>query len=414
MPDMIKFLRYFTCLLLLCLSLSALPQTQGSLGRSFFSNWSIGISGGPNIFFGDLKVNGFWPVSSNMDEWRYAGTFSLTRQLSHVFALRAQVMYGGISGTSREAKNTVPGNVYFDGTLMEFNLNTTINFSNLFSTYKSTRKFFIYGTLGAGYTSWDTQRKNLVTHDIDTAGIGSYAKSGVAVMGGIGAWYSFGDKVNLGIEWTLHGVNSDYMDGTRAGFQYDAYSMAALTLTYNFNRRNPAKLQQANPGKPLGPMPGKPVPLPVIKPATKTQTASLSPGKLPELPTPLGFPVRDTVKPTLPELPVADTLVYSQAASDTGNVENDEPGPVQQGLTFRVQVFAFKTDVYTAADIRAKLKLQQAVYKEFTDEWYRYTTGSFTTISAATNLMNQLRRQGIKTAFVVRYNNGLRVTSHPK
>jgi len=297
---------------------------------------------------------------------------------------------------------------------MEFNLNTTINFSNLFSTYKSARKFFIYGTLGAGYTSWDTRRKNLVTHDIDTAGTGSYAKAGVAVMGGIGAYYSFGDKVNLGIEWTLHGVNSDYVDGTRAGFQYDAYSMAAITLTYNFNRRNPAKLQPANPGKPLGPMPGKPVPLPVIKPATKTQTASLSPGKLPELPTPLGFPVRDTVKPTLPELPVADTLVYSQAVSDTGSVENDESGPMQQGLTFRVQVFAFKTDVYTAADIRAKLKLQQAVYKEFTDEWYRYTTGSFTTIGAATNLMNQLRRQGIKTAFVVRYTDGIRVTSRPK
>jgi hypothetical protein len=406
---MIRFLRYFTVILLISASFSSHAQTQGALGRRFFSNWSIGVSGGPNIFFGDLKVNSFWPVSTNNNEWRYAGTFSLTRQISYVFAIRAQVMYGGISGTKRTYNSGAPCNLYFDGTLMEYNLNTTINFSNLFSTYKSDRKFFVYGTVGIGYSSWDTKRKNLITDEIDTTGIGPYAKSAIVVIGGIGAYYSFGEKVNLGIEWTMHGVNSDYVDGTRAGFQYDAYSMAAITVTYNFNRRNPAKLQPANVGKNLGPVPVKPEP--PVKPVVKTQSAGLSPGKLPELPTPLGFPVRDTVKESLPELPVADTLIFSQEEADTSSLLNDESGPSQPGLSYRVQVFAFKSNLYTAADIKAKYKLKQPVYKEFSEGWYRYTTGSFTTIGAANALMNQLRKQGIKTAFIARYDDDARVTS---
>ncbi len=409
---MIKILRYFTILILISFSLNSFSQTQGVLGRRFFSNWSIGVGGGPNIFFGDLKVNNFWPVSTNMNEWRYAGTFSLTKQVSHVFAFRLQAMYGGISGTKRFYKDGTPCDQYFEGTIIESNLNTTINFNNFFSPYKPGRKFFVYGTLGIGLSTWDTKRKNLITRELDTIGVGSYSKMALVGIGGIGAYYSFGDKVNLGIEWTVHGINSDYLDATKGGFQYDAYSMVTLNLTYNFNRKNPAKLQAAKMGKSLGPMPVKSEPF-VNPPTEKAQSPNPNLGKLPELPTPLGFRARDTVKQILSQLPV-DTLFISTDSSDAGNILPEEAGPNQPGLSYRVQIFAFETNQYSAESVRAKFKLKQPVYKEFTEGWYRYTVGSFKTFNSAKTYMYQIRNLGIKTAFVARYNNGLRIPSHPK
>ena len=412
-PVMTRILRCFTILVLLSFSFPSFSQTQGVLGRRFFSNWSIGIGGGPNIFFGDLKVTNFWPVSTNMNEWRFAGTFSLTKQVSHVFAFRAQVMYGEISGTKREYKNGTPCNQYFDGSILEYNLNTTINFSNLFSIYKPGRKFFIYGTLGLGVSTWNTERKSLITHEIDTAGSGPPQTMALMGIGGVGAYYSFGDKVNLGVEWTVHGVNSDKLDATPGGFQYDAYSTFTINLTYNFNRKNPAKLQAAKTGKQLGPMPVK-TEQPAEPPAEKAAVLNPSQGKLPELPTPLGFPVRDTAKQTLPSLPVVDTLVFLTDTPDTSNLPLEDSGPYQPGLSYRVQVFAVETDQYSAESVKTKYKLTEPVYKEFSEGWYRYTVGSFSTLKSAKVLMNQLRAHGIKTAFIARYNDGIRIPSHPK
>jgi hypothetical protein len=409
---MIKILRYLTIILLISSSLAAFPQTQGVLGRRFFSNWSIGIAGGPNVFFGDLKVNDFWPVSTNMNEWRYAGTFSLTKQVSHVFAFRAQVMYGEISGTKRFYKDGTPCNQYFDGSILEYNLNTTINISNLFTSYKPNRKFFVYGTLGVGLSTWDTKRKDLVTHEIDTTGTGSLQTMALVGIGGIGAYYSFGDKVNLGIEWTLHGVNSDDIDHTRGVFKYDAYSMAAITLIYNFNRKNPGKLQAAKMGKQLGPMPAKPEPDPLLKSTTdKPAGTGTATGKLPSLPTPLGFPVRDTVKK---ETPPADTLLFTSEPVDTTGISDEESGPYVQGISYRVQIFAFETNEYPAETIQDRFRLNQPVYKEFSEGWYRYTVGTFTTFKSAKAYMNKMRKIGIRDAFIARYEDGIRIASHPK
>jgi hypothetical protein len=166
-------------------------------------------------------------------------------------------------------------------------------------------------------------------------------------------------------------------------------------------------------GKSLGPMPVK-TETPV-KPATATApTSNPNLGKLPELPTPLGFPVRDTVKQTLPVLPVADSLIFPEELADTIGLRFDEPVPSQPGLTYRVQVFAFAIDQYSAESIKAKYKLNQPVYKEFSEGWYRYTVGPYKSFKEAKTSMYRLRNHGVKSAFVARYNNGIRTPSHPK
>jgi len=153
---------------------------------------------------------------------------------------------------------------------------------------------------------------------------------------------------------------------------------------------------------------------PAEPPAEKAAVLNPSQGKLPELPTPLGFPIRDTAKQTLPSFPVVDTLVFVTDTSATNNLPLEDSGPYQSGLSYRVQVFAVETDQYSAESVMLKYKLTQPVYKEFSEGWYRYTVGSFTTLKSAKALMNLLRARGIKSAFIARYNDGIRIPSHPK
>jgi len=380
---------------------SSFSQTQGYLGKRFFSNWSISISGGPNIFFGDLKVNSFWPVDKNMNEWCFGGSFSLVRQFSHVFALRGQVLYSEISGTKRNNKDGTPANVYFIGNILEYNLNMTVNLSNLFFRYKPQRKFFVYGTLGAGMSTWMTKKKDLITHQpIDSSGTPSNWAKEFAVLGGLGAYYSFADKVNLGLEWTLHGVNSDLLDVTSGGFQYDMYSFFALTLTYNFNKRNPAILKSAQYSTPDGiklpPPPGKGK-QPAVPPK-KEVTDSIPPAP-PTMVYPESVKVfPDSMKTLKPEkMPEPDTSLKKVAE------------PVVLGISYRVQIFSIKKDIYSAEKVQKRLKVSMSVSKEFTEGWYRFTVGSFSSFKDAKSLMKKLRAQRVRGAFVAKYQNGERI-----
>jgi len=380
-----------------------LSQVQGQLSKRFFANWSVGVSGGPNIFFGDLKVHKFWPASTNMNEWRFAGSFYIIRQLSHVFSLRGQVLYGGISGTKRNYKDGAPCNQYFDGNIFEYNLNTMINFSNLFFRYKPDRKFFIYGTVGAGLTNWYTNVYGLQTNErIGGSGSATNWTTEVVVPAGLGAYYSIADKVNLGIEWTIRGVNSDKLDGTVGGFQYDMYSLFSLNLTYNFNKRNPGTFKPAQRTNPIAPQPPK-ILLPEPKPDTKDQ----------EVQKPIIFPPEKADSLNAMKESVPDDKTGKQFAGESSEVVIDsmERAPMVPGLSFRVQIFAYSTDEFSAKAIRSRFKIKQPVWKEFSDGWYRYTVGSFKTLKAANSFRQQIRQQkNIKDAFVARYKDGIRVT----
>lgn len=386
---------FLVCLfLLLLLPPAVFTQTQGTLSRRFFSNWSVSLSGGPNIFFGDLKVYKFFPVYTNMNELRFAGSFMLIRQLSHVFALRGQVFYGQISGTKRNYKDGAPANLYFDGDIFEYNLNATINFSNLFFRYKPDRIFFIYGTVGAGLSNWLTTVKDLNTHQlIGGSGSSSNWTTEIVIPAGLGAYFNIGDKVNLGLEWTLRGLNSDKLDGTVGGYPYDMYTFLSLNLTYNFNKRNPGKLQPAKYSTPKGVT----LPPPPSIPPKATEPVKEEYEK--PLPPP---PVNITPEPVEQKIVPPPAIIQDTTASQPAE-------PVVQGISYRVQVFATHNETYTGEDMKARLKLSMEVTKEVSDGWNRFTVGSFTAQAKAELLMKQMRARGIKGAFVVKYLNGERV-----
>jgi hypothetical protein len=408
----------FIFFVFLCITCDlAFPQTNGVLGNGFFSNWSLSVSGGPNIFYGDIKEFKFFPATSPVNEIRYAGTFSINRQLSHVFMLRAQVFYGEIAGEKRYYKNGAPCNEYFEGNILEYNLNTTINFSNLFLKYNPKRFFFVYGTIGAGLSTWNSKLKDITTHDL-VQGNGSSGtwNNALVIPAGLGAYFSIKDKVNLGVEWTLRGINSDKLDATIGGFPYDAYSLLAFNLTYNFNKRTTTKLDPASFQKQIGPPPPKPVLADAIEAEKKKEEAAKTAGNNGAAKS----PVNDTTNPgvqvtatdTIPsELPVIthEPIQKEELADDTSLSE-----VIGKGVTYRVQVFAYQQNTYSSARVAGMFKLKQPVMKEFSGGWYRYTIGSFSNLNDARKLMNNLRMsKQVGDAFIAKYINGKRASPAP-
>jgi hypothetical protein len=375
----------------------------------------VSLSGGPNIFYGDLKEFKFFPATSPVNEIRYAGTFSLNRQLSHVFMLRAQVFYGEIAGEKRNYKNGSPCNQYFEGNILEYNLNTTINFSNLFLRYNPKRFFFVYGTIGAGLSTWNSKLRDLVTHE-QIAGNGSPDtwNSAFVIPAGLGAYFSIKDKVNLGVEWTLRGLNSDKLDATVGGFPYDVYSLLAFNLTYNFNKRTTGKLNPASAQKQIGPPPPRAVLADMIEAEKKKEEAEKTTQNYPKT----ASAGQDTTRSGM-QVPVTDTIQHGLHVPDTVHKEefSEDTGIVKiplKGITYRVQVFAFRKNTYSSGQVRDILKLKQPVMKEFSGGWYRYTTGSFTNLTDARKLMTGLRlSKEVRDAFIAKYIDGKRVNPAP-
>lgn len=375
-------------------AVSMQAQVQGTLGKRFTDNWSVGIGGGPNVFFGDLKNNQFLPDVADPSELVFGGTFTLTKQLSHVFALRGQLLYSELAGKKEKYTDGSVCNEYFNGNVLEWSIGGTINFNNLFSSsYKPKRKFFVFGSLGVGTASWITNVKDLTTHDVkrksDDLDLWTTKLSGT---GSLGMYYSIHEKVNLGLEWSLHAVNSDELDVSRNHFKYDAYSMVAFTITYNFNKYNPGKEPDTNRNKIF-------VPVYIQQPAPEVKPVDTTPKKpvVIEKAEPLFTDTTDYV----PMLTPAD--------ADTEALFR-EPG--QTGEFYRVQIFAFKNDRFTAEEVKTKYNLEEPVYKDFSDDWYRYTVGACSTYNEAKTLKVKMRKKGFKGAFITKYNNGIRVSGN--
>ena len=389
---------------------AAFSQSNATLGKKFYNNWSVTVGGGVNIFYGDLKEYRFVPALTPVNEIRFAGTFSLNRQLSHVFMLRGQVLYGEIAGEKTKYKDGSACNQYFEGTILEGNINGTINFSNLFGGYKAKRFFFVYGTLGAGLSNWYSVVRDINTkQQIGESGTPGSWTTEIVIPAGLGAYFSIKNRLNLGLEYTLRGVNSDKLDATVGGFPYDTYNLLAFNMTFNFDKPQSDKLTSASYQKQIGPPPPAAELAAMIAEEKKKEEAARAAQKAAA-----AKAAQDTVQQ--PKLLTPDTL--PPTPEFTLDLEQDSlPSgvtPKIKGTTYRVQVFAYKEDTYSTTQVQEKFKLRQTVSKEYSGGWYRYTVGSFRDINDARKMMNEFKSShSIPDAFIARYVDGKRASPAP-
>lgn len=335
-------------------SLSA--QANLKLGTRFGENWFIGLSVGPTFFSGDLNTNRFLPQSG---DWRVGGSFNFGRQVTSVFSLRGQVFYGALAGKKATKQDGTPVELKFNSMVVDGNVNTMINFSNLIGGFNPNRVFFVYGTVGIGAAYWKTTQNSLITGLVVPNGASSGNVTAVIPIG-IGAYYSIANKVNLGLEYSFRTLTSDLLDGVTEGFKLDMYSLLSFTMTLNLNKASRKKTDVVDYKK--------------------------------DGPIVLNLPKCDPIPPM---------------QRDMGMEKLPPPPSVGLNLDkyylFKVQIFAFAKRIYSPETIRKRYHIPMPVSREYSDGLYRFTVGSTESIDEAKDIKQRMINAGVSDAFIVGY-----------
>lgn len=374
---------------------------------SFVSYWQIQGDAGTSLFFGDIKQYQWWPVTNYENEWRFAVGLQLNKQISPVFGIRGQGLYGRLAGTRRV------WNKHFDNDYLEFNLNTTININNLFARYRNDRFLNAYIIFGLGLTNYNTRVYELGTNKLiqsvgegNGKGFGGRTLEGI-MLGGLGLDFRLGDRVSLNLETANRAMNSDMLDGHISGFKYDVYNVTTVGIAYKFGystnnksntpqERSSTKRRSKNNDietaeydyseQPIQP-PLIKADILVIAPITQSKT------------------VQDEV--IIVEEPVYQEPIYEEVI-----VMED---PVRPNFEYRVQIRAKLGNAISINHLSDIYNISVSqIRQDRHNGYFIYSVGSFNSYEQARAKRNELRmNNGITDAFVVAFSNGSRLDKLP-
>lgn len=342
----------------ICFTALSLAQTSSvdkGPDPGFAKQWRIGLTLGPDFYYGDLNSNKFLPDNSISFATGLFGEY----QVTNVFGIRFNMMGSWLRGTKSATTGGKTVDDSFSGILTEASVNAQINFSNLFSPYRSGRNFFFYGTIGIGYAGWNTE----LIHTVADPGSGSVISdppirnfySAPLLPVGLGVVYRVAQRVNISAEWTFRTIFSDMVDQTTGGFVFDSYNYLALGISINLGKAASKSLKPKNYDYPV-----------TVQPSVQVT----------------GLPI--------------EPINYNTTSSSYENYD------------YVVQIFAFERHTYKPQWIRKRYKVPQPVRMEKDGSMERFLVGNYKNLQQAIDVRDQLIRLGIRDAFVVAYKNGIR------
>lgn len=316
----------------------------------FANRWNLGIALGPDFYHGDLtrdKLGRYRNVSM-------AGSFLIGYQITNVFGARLQFMGAWLNGSADSIINGEVVENPLTGILLEGNLHAVINFTNIFSPYRSSRWFFLYGTVGLGYAGWYTEFSNQAydAGTINTQNPLTNFHAALVIPVGIGALFRLGNRVNASVEYSFHLVGSDLLDQTVAQSNNDRFDHLAFGISLNLGkgrRKTPQVYDYIPPSRPM---------------------------RIQE--------------------PVSPPVVESRAESPPAE------------FTYAVQICAYALHTYTNEWIRKKYRVPMEVRMERSGTLERFLVGHCEDLSCAIQLRERMISVGIRDAFIVAYQNGVR------
>lgn len=369
---------------------------------NFRSYWQINANGGTSLFFGDIKQHRIVPVSSNENEWRFGGGIQLIKQISPVFGVRGQALYGKVSGTRRS------WNRYFEANYIEFNLNSTVSMRNLISQYRPEQFWDVYLIVGIGITNYNTNVMDLATKQVvqkvgygSGKGFGGRTLQGI-MTGGLGLDFKLSDKWNLNLESVNRIMNSDDMDGKVSGFIYDVYNYTSVGISYKFGKSN--KVKKSSDYNYFEPTDNE---------VKQTEYDYDQPVEPPRVDVLVIEPVED-FSPVTP--PVEEETVVQEPVEIIVEDQYVVEEAIVPDPEYRVQIRAKYGREISIKHLSNTYNIPVGEIKENRNNgYYIYTVGSFATYEQAREKRNDLRNyNGINDAFVVAFTNGQRLNKLPQ
>ncbi len=236
---------------------AAADPAADSAKLKFVERLSFGVNFGSNLTFTDLKQYDFGLATKYHSELGWGAGLTALCAINSIFAIQGQVNYATINGTNRlgtgnsQKKHSKSYNHYFTGDLFEYSFDLNVNITNLlFNPKQKLRKYYIYGYLGAGLTSFRSVRYQLVNDD-DNDPILSYegynSKSlatskvnrtnEVVVPMGLGVRYKLNSKWSVTLETSGRFMQSDKLDAFVAGKAKDVYQYSNVGVVYNLSSK---------------------------------------------------------------------------------------------------------------------------------------------------------------------------------
>ncbi len=368
-------------------------QSTSSSADVFARSWSITAAGGSSLFFGDIKQERWLPVLKNENELRFNANTILEYQFSPAFSIRGQALYAHLAGTRRSWQT------FFFSDLIEANIGTTVNLSNIISGYRADRFININVIGGVGLVNYNTTRKDLTTRFIQSqrgfgngSGIGGRTLEGVLV-GGIGLDFRLSDNLSLRFETANRIINSDLLDIHDNSFPYDVYNQTSIGLSYVFGRRTPkmpsfTPEQEENATTP--PVTEKPKQEPV-QPVVSPYQA-----------------IVDAIEQEEPEKEPEPVYVY-----EPEEVKEPEPDPGR--VEYRVQIRARINQPISKSYLEKRYNIPASdIQEDMHNGYYIYTVGSYRTYEEAASNRNRIRSEnGVGDAFIVAFQYGKRLNKLP-
>jgi hypothetical protein len=386
---------------------------SGAYSQSFSPNsgfvpyWQVQLNTGTSLFFGDVKQYQWWPVINNENEWRGGVSVLGNKQISPVFGVRGQFVYGKLAGTRRVWSK------HFINNYLEFNLNTTININNLFSPYRRDRLVNTYIIFGLGLLNYNTYVYQLGSNKlIQTVGGGAGKSFGGRTLegvlhGGLGLDFRINDRLSINLETANRIMNSDMLDGHVSGFKFDVFNYTAVGVAYKFafskkhSRSNePSEKKQKSTKSKTG----------------KIETVEYDYNAEQPIQPPVVSPEVLVISPKVveqPEIKEPEAIV-EQPVTEEPEIIVVEKTPVPT-FEYRVQILAKYGKTMSLQKIGNMYNIPADMIKQNTHNgYYIYTIGSFSTYESARQKRNQLRmNNGISDAFVVAFKNGERLDKLP-
>ncbi len=413
-----NYVRLLLAFFLLTVVIKSAAAQSFSPNSSFVSHWQIQVDGGSSLFFGDIKQYQWWPVYNYENEWRFAVGMQLNKQISPVFGIRGQGLYGQLAGTRRVWKK------HFTNDYFEFNLNTTININNIFARYRNDRFLNAYIIFGIGLQNYNTRVYELGSNKLlQSVGEGNGKSFGGRTMegvmlGGLGLDFRLSDRWSLNLETANRAMASDMLDAHVGGFKYDIYNVTTMGFAYKFGYAKKRKKSE--------------VPEDIEKEEKTKKSRKKTNGEIETVdydyyerteepkkdkPKAVYFSPNFITEPVakeeveVVEEPIEEVVVVEEPIKEVVVVEE----VVVPDFEYRVQVIAKYGKTMSLEYLSNLYNIPSSQIREDTHNgFYIYSVGSFSTYEQAREKRNQLRtHNGVSDAFVVAFKNRNRLDKLP-
>lgn len=369
------------------------------------NRWYFAADGGLSVFFGDVKRYDYVPdIAESPSEIKPMFSGSFGKEISKVFSVRSQFLYGGLSGHKKSADYN------FSSLLLGAHVMADINLVYLFTNTRfGNSRINVLASVGGGYMQWnstlyyDTPLKD-GTDIMNTSNDGS-----LSFPGSLSLEYLINKNLSINAQGMLYVIASDEVDAKPGGIKLDMVNYNSLGVIYKIKSKHKAKRSKINYALDPELYEPKPSDIPEKKEEVVQQENELNQQE--ELPKKVVSEEKEIADQQVgePEFPINHDLEKEAIKKETWTSPSEEAWP---DISFSVQILASKAQ-HEMDELKERYDIAEKIYekKDDKDDLYKYVVGKYDKLWRAKETRNIMRSQsGIEGAFIVVYRNNERIS----